>query len=76
MHWLGAEVPMHEDVRDWTEKLSSSEKSLVTNLLRFFTQADVDVAGGYNKLFLPYFSHKPELAMMMDGFAARERCSY
>jgi ribonucleoside-diphosphate reductase beta chain len=72
MHWMGYEVPMHEDVRDWNEKLTENEKSLLTQLFRFFTQADIDVAGGYNTRFLPYFSHKPELAMMMNSFAARE----
>lgn len=72
MHWLGWEVSMHEDVRDWNTRLNQSEKNLLTHLLRFFTQADIDVAGGYNKLFGPYFCHKPELAMMMNSFAARE----
>ena len=72
MHWVGWEVSMHEDVSDWNSKLSQSEKNLLTHLLRFFTQADVDVAAGYNNLFGPYFSHKPELAMMMNSFAARE----
>lgn len=72
MHWMGYEVPMHEDVRDWNEKLNNSEKSLLTHLFRFFTQADVDVAAGYTQKFLPYFGGTPELAMMMSSFAARE----
>ncbi len=72
MHWHHGEVEFREDIGDWNQKLSPEEKNLLTQLFRFFTQADVDVAAGYNKLFLPYFSHKPELAMMMDSFAARE----
>lgn len=72
IHWMGHEVSLGEDVRDWNTKLSPSEKSLLTHLFRFFTQADVDVAAGYTKKFLPYFGHKPELAMMMSSFAARE----
>lgn len=72
MHWMAAAVPMHEDVRDWSEKLSDSERQLLTHLFRFFTQADIDVAGGYTKKFLPYFGGTPELAMMMSSFAARE----
>ena len=72
MHWMGYEVPMHEDVRDWSSKLTEGEKNLLTHLFRFFTQADVDVAAGYTTKFLPYFAHKPELAMMMSSFAARE----
>lgn len=72
MHWLGHEVPLADDVRDWNDKLNADEKSLLTHLFRFFTQADIDVANGYNGRFLPYFSHKPELGMMMGSFAARE----
>ncbi len=72
MHWSAREVPLQEDVRDWNTKLKEPEKSLLTHLFRFFTQADISVAGGYNRLYLPYFSHKPELAMMMNSFAARE----
>ena len=26
MHWLPSEVPLHEDVRDWNERLSAEEK--------------------------------------------------
>ena len=72
MHWMGYEVSMQDDVRDWNEKLNESEKNLLTHLFRFFTQADVDVAAGYTSKFLPYFSGTPELAMMMASFAARE----
>lgn len=72
LHWMGREVPMAEDVGDWKNKLTDSERNLLTHLFRFFTQADVDVAAGYTKKFLPYFGHKPELAMMMSSFAARE----
>jgi len=71
-HWMGYEVSFGPDVADWENKLSESEKNLLTHLFRFFTQADVDVAEGYSKLFVPYFAHKPELAMMMNSFAARE----
>lgn len=72
MHWMSYEVPLSEDVRDWNSKLTDSERNLLTHLFRFFTQADVDVANGYTERFLPYFAHKPELAMMMASFAARE----
>ena len=26
MHWLPSEVPLHEDVRDWNERLTAEEK--------------------------------------------------
>ena len=70
-HWLHTEVPMAEDVKDWKKKLSEGEKEFLTNIFRFFTQGDIDVAGGYVKNYLPYFA-QPEVRMMLLGFAARE----
>lgn len=70
-HWLHTEVPMNEDVKDWKNKLSEEEKAFLTNIFRFFTQGDIDVAGGYVKNYLPYFP-QPEVRMMLAGFAARE----
>lgn len=71
MHWLWTEVPMLEDVKDWKNTLSKSEKDFLTHIFRFFTQADIDVAGGYVKNYLPYFP-QPEVRMMLTSFAARE----
>ncbi len=70
-HWLHTEVPMSEDVKDWKKKLSKEEKTFLTQIFRFFTQGDIDVAGGYVKNYLPYFP-QPEIRMMLTGFAARE----
>jgi ribonucleoside-diphosphate reductase beta chain len=70
-HWLHTEVPMMEDVKDWKKKLTKEEKHFLTNILRFFVQGDVDVAGGYVNNYLPYFK-QPEVRMMLLGFAARE----
>ena len=62
-HWLHTEVPMSEDVNDWKKRLNDGEKHFLTNIFRFFTQGDIDVAGGYVKNYL---------RMMLMGFAARE----
>ena len=70
-HWLHTEVPMLEDVKDWKKKLTKEEKLFLTQIFRFFTQGDIDVAGGYVKNYLPYFP-QPEVRMMLMGFAARE----
>jgi len=70
-HWLHTEVPMVEDVKDWKNKLTAAEKAFLTNIFRFFTQGDIDVAGGYVKNYLPNFP-QPEIRMMLAGFAARE----
>jgi ribonucleoside-diphosphate reductase beta chain len=71
MHWLWQEVPMLEDVKDWKNTLTEKEKHFLTHIFRFFTQADVDVAGGYVKNYLPHFP-QPEVRMMLSSFAARE----
>ncbi len=70
-HWLMTEVPMIEDVKDWKKKLTEEQKYFLTNIFRFFTQGDIDVAGGYVKNYLQYFP-QPEVRMMLLGFAARE----
>jgi ribonucleoside-diphosphate reductase beta chain len=70
-HWLHSEVPMGEDVKDWKKNLTKEEKQFLTQIFRFFTQGDLDVAGGYVENYLPYFK-QPEIRMMLLGFAARE----
>ena len=70
-HWLHTEVPMLEDTKDWKKRLTAEEKQFLTHIFRFFTQGDIDVAGGYVKNYLPYFP-QPEIRMMLLGFAARE----
>jgi ribonucleoside-diphosphate reductase beta chain len=70
-HWLHTEVPMAEDVKDWKKHLTNEEKQFLTHIFRFFTQGDIDVAGGYVRNYLPYFP-QPEVRMMLAGFAARE----
>ena len=70
-HWLHTEVPMAEDVNDWKQRLSVEEKAFLTNIFRFFTQGDIDVADGYVTNYMPYFP-QPEVRMMLSGFAARE----
>lgn len=71
MHWLPEEVTMADDIKDYNQKLTEDERKLITQIFRFFTQADVDVAGGYCKHYLPNFK-APEIRMMMSIFAAME----
>ena len=70
-HWLHTEVPMIDDVKDWKNNLSTEEKYFLTQIFRFFTQADIDVAGGYVRNYLPEFP-QPEVRMMLSSFAAPE----
>lgn len=71
MHWLPKEVPLHQDVQDWNHKLNKQEKLFLTQIFRFFTTADIDVAGAYATKYLPFFP-VPEIRMMLLSFAARE----
>lgn len=72
MHWLPNEATaLPHDINDYKNKLTDEERSLVTQILRFFTQTDIDVANGYTKVYMPKFK-KPELLMAMASFAARE----
>jgi len=71
MHWIPDEVPLHQDVSDWNKKLSDAEKNLLTQIFRFFTQGDVDVAEGYIDKYLPVFK-LPEFRMMLSSFSNME----
>ncbi|MCX5614225.1 MULTISPECIES: ribonucleotide-diphosphate reductase subunit beta [Bombella] len=68
LHWLPEEVPLAEDVKDWHRKLSEAEQNLVTQIFRFFTQADVEVNSAYMKYYSQVF--KPtEVLMMLSCFS-------
>lgn len=71
LHWGPHEAPMGDDIRDWNTKLTPAEKDFLTQLFRFFTQADVDIARAYIEKYMPRFPH-PEVRMMMSAFAAAE----
>lgn len=71
IHWLPEEVPLGDDVRDWQKNLNVSEKNLLTQIFRFFTQADVEVSNCYIRHYMNVF--KPtEVLMMMSAFASME----
>ena len=55
IHWLPEEVPLGDDVRDWQKNLSQSEKNLLTQIFRFFTQADVEVNNCYLRHYTTVF---------------------
>src|SRR3546814_8056925 len=49
IHWVPEEVPLGEDCRDWAEKISDHERNLLTQIFRFFTQADIEVQDCYHR---------------------------
>ena len=71
MHWHPMSVPLHTDVKDWNEKLTDSEKNLLVQIFRLFTQSDVDVASGYVEKYMQLFK-LPEARMMMLSFGNME----
>ena len=68
IHWLPEEIPMAEDVRDWKKTLTPSEKNLMTQIFRFFTQADVEVNNCYMKHYSQVFG-PVEVQMMLAAFS-------
>jgi len=67
VHWLPEEVPLAEDVKDWHHKLSDAERNLLTQIFRFFTQADVEVNNCYMKHYSRVF--KPTEVLMLSSFS-------
>ncbi len=68
VHWLPEEVPLADDVKDWHNKLSESERHLMTQIFRFFTQSDIEVNNCYMKHYAQVF--KPtEVQMMLAAFS-------
>ncbi len=71
IHWLPEEVPLAEDVKDWEKNLTAPEKNLLTQIFRFFVQADVEVNNCYMKHYSRVF--KPtEVQMMLGAFSNTE----
>jgi ribonucleoside-diphosphate reductase beta chain len=71
IHWLPEEVPLADDVKDWSRTLSDGERNLLTQIFRFFTQADVEVNTCYMKHYARVF--KPtEVQMMLAAFSNME----
>ena len=71
IHWLPEEVPLAEDVKDWHKKLTGAERNLLTQIFRFFVQADVEVNNCYMKHYSQVF--KPtEIQMMLAAFSNME----
>jgi len=68
VHWLPEEVPMAQDVHDWKKTLTEAEKNLMTQIFRFFTQADVEVNNCYMKHYSQVFG-PVEVQMMLSAFS-------
>ncbi len=71
VHWIAQEVPMADDVKDWKQNLTLAEKHLLTQIFRFFTQADIEVNNCYMKHYSRIFA-PIEVQMMLSAFSNME----
>jgi ribonucleoside-diphosphate reductase beta chain len=71
-HWMGEEVPLGADIKDWaSDRVTDADRSLLTQIFRFFTQSDVEVGDNYLKRYIPIFQPL-EVQMMMAAFSNME----
>lgn len=71
VHWLPEEVPLGPDLHDWAYTLTDDERNLLTQIFRFFTQADIEVNDCYMTKYSNIF--KPtEVKMMLAAFSNME----
>jgi len=70
MHWLFDEVPLADDLLDYTQA-DEREKKFITDIMKLFTYNDIEVSSGYSMLLRVF---KPtEVQMMLHGYASREQ---
>ena len=71
IHWLPEEVPLADDVKDWKKNITPDEKHLLTQIFRFFTQADIEVQNCYMQKYATVFQ-PTEVKMMLAAFSNME----
>ena len=70
-HWIHTEIPMSGDVKDWNEKLTPEEKSLVGNILLGFAQTEIMVGDYWSQNVANWFGPW-EIKQMALLFGAQE----
>lgn len=71
-HWGEWEASLQDDMSQWKDgSILPEEKEHITQILRLFTQSDVEVASNYLNVFIPMFKNN-EIRAMLTSFAARE----
>ena len=69
--WLHTEIPMSGDLKDWNEKLTPQEKSLVGNILLGFAQTECAVSDYWTQKVVSWFP-KHEIQQMAMMFGSQE----
>jgi glutaredoxin 3 len=71
-HWGEWEAKLADDVAQWNNgKLTNVERNHITQILRLFTQSDVQVGTNYLESYIPKFKNN-EIRAMLTSFANRE----
>lgn len=70
-HWLHTEIAMASDINDWKLNLTDTERSVVGNILKGFTQSEVFIQEYWSQMVGKWFK-KPEIQMMAASFASME----
>jgi ribonucleoside-diphosphate reductase beta chain len=69
LHWVAEEINLAKDIQDY-KSASPEEKNFLENLMRLFTQNEVEVENGYAALLRIF---KPvEVQAMLSSFMSRE----
>jgi ribonucleotide reductase beta subunit family protein with ferritin-like domain/glutaredoxin len=72
VHWVEQQVSLTDDALEWKNgKLSHAEKNFITQILRLFTQSDVNVGQFYYEVLIPRIKNN-EVRVAFGSFANRE----
>jgi glutaredoxin 3 len=72
VHWVESDAKLGIDVTQWKNgKITKEEQALISNILRLFTQSDVNVGQAYYDKLIPVIKNN-EARNMFGSFAARE----
>lgn len=70
-HWLHSEIAMASDISDWKANLTDSERNVIGQILKGFTQSEVFIQEYWSQMVAKWFK-KPEIQMMAASFASME----
>ena len=66
-HWIHTEIPMANDLNDWSHNLKDHEKQIIGGILKGFTQTETIVNDYWSEL-VPRWFRKPEIIKMARAF--------
>ena len=70
-HWLPSEVSMSKDLQDWNNELTESEKQVLGQVLKSFTQTEIHVNEYWATKVTKWFP-LPEIQLMASAFSSME----